>query len=558
MPRPAPPRRPVPAFLGRALFTALLALGGLGLGCAETPQVAPSDDEGFGGYDSTPPGGGGAADGTGDGTGNGGGDEPACLLHDCASDAECAACGEGRTHCRVAEHRCVACDEGGCPEGQTCSSFGNCVPAGVTCPTDAHGDPTITCTTSADCVACDPMHQVCDTGLGKCVACTSGDTSACLASDLCLNDMCSAKCPASCTVDNDCGQCGTPPHLAHACNAHKCAECSPTYACPAGKSCSPQGVCVELCGKDGKGTCDSDADCDHCGANATTCHKPLNASGSCGPAAAGCSDLGNGALALGAPWDQVTNTCSNDGDCDGVGVKYDIGKALRDLTGLDAIKDAEVDYGMNVCASVTVGIGGKDVSCGVCVPCKVDSDCKPIDIDKLAGEAFGPVGSIAAKLLLNQVFGDNPHEVQFYCQAVAGGYGVCAPCPGLIYACGVDSGGGGGGGGGGSCDHDTCTMGGALSEGCDSCAQSVCAADSYCCQTQWDQTCVSEVAKYCGQACGGGGGAGCAHDECSAGDKLDAGCSDCATQVCGQDSFCCSSSWDDTCVNEAKQACGCN
>ena len=57
------------------------------------------------------------------------------------------------------------------------------------------------------------------------------------------------------------------------------------------------------------------------------------------PAASGCSDLGPGALALGDPWDQFTNACSNDGDCAGVGVSYDIGKALRDLTGLDAIQD---------------------------------------------------------------------------------------------------------------------------------------------------------------------------------------------------------------------------
>jgi hypothetical protein len=547
-----------PTFAALRGLRAALGAGLVGLvvaaGCGPSTMVDATDgSEGPGGYDSAPvnPG-----DDGSDGDGNGG-DTGACLLHDCSSDAECATCADGRNLCLVAEHRCVACDKGGCPDGQSCSSWGNCVPDGVTCPTDVHGDPTITCAASADCVACDPMHQVCDTVTGKCVACTANDSSACLASDLCVDGKCAAKCPAACATDNDCAQCGSPGHLAHACNAHKCAECSPTYACPAGKSCSPQGVCAELCGSDGKGTCDSDADCSHCGGNNAVCHKPLNNSGTCGPAAAGCSDLGDGALALGDPWDQYTNTCSNDGDCAGVGVQYDIGKALRDLTGFGSIQDATVEYGMNVCAAITIGAGDQQVSCGVCVPCREDADCKSIDIDALAADAFGPIGSIAAKLLLGQVFGDNPHEVHFYCQSVAGDYGVCAPCPGIFYDCGVGGDPGGGDPGGGTCDHDVCEMGAALSASCDGCTDALCAADSYCCAQQWDSQCVSEVAQYCQQSCDGGGGAGCTHDVCEVGDKLDASCSGCAQSVCAQDGYCCDTSWDATCVSEAESACGC-
>ncbi len=548
---PAPPaaRRRLRALLGAALVGLVTALG-----CSPSALVSPSGGaEGPGGWDSAP-------NNPGDDGSDGQGVDPngaACLLHDCDDDAQCASCSDGRNHCLVAEHRCVACEEGGCAPGESCSPYGNCVPDGVTCPTDAHGDPTIPCTTSADCVACDPMHQVCDAAVGKCVACTATDASACLASDLCLADQCAAKCPAACTTDNDCGQCGSPGHLVHACNSHQCAECSATYACAAGKSCSPQGVCVELCGADGKGSCASDSDCAHCGGSASVCHKPLNGSGSCGPAASGCSDLGQGALALGDPWDQYTNTCSNDGDCAGVGVKYDVGKALRDLTGFDAIQDATVDYGMNVCAAITIGAGDQQVSCGVCVPCRVDSDCKPIDVDKVASDALGPIGSIAAKLLLSQVFGDGAHEVHFYCQAVAADYGVCTPCPGVFYACGV-GGSAPGGAGGGSCDHDVCDMGAALGASCDACTAAVCGADSYCCSDQWDATCVSEVGAYCPQACGGAGGPDpCSHDECSAGDKLAPSCSDCASTVCGQDAYCCDTAWDATCASEAESSCGC-
>jgi hypothetical protein len=502
------------------------------------------------------------------------GGELACILHNCQSDAECGACSGGRHTCELAQHRCVACDAmtgNGCPQGETCSSYGNCVPAGLTCTTDAHGVPQITCSSSADCAACDPMHQVCDTATGACVACTSQDTSACMSTDICVNDRCDAKCPGSCTSDNDCGQCGAPGHEAHACTAHHCAECSATYACPSGKTCSPQGVCVTKCGSNGAGVCDSDADCSACGGSATTCHKPLNGPGKCGPSAAGCSDLGNGVAVLPDPWSQVTNLCSNDGDCSGVGIDYNVGKMLRDLTGIQEIHDADLRYGMNVCANVTVGIGGKDISCGVCVPCRVDTDCKDIAVDDIAGQALGNIGKVATDLLMDQIFGPNDHTIHMYCEPVAGGYGVCAPCPGLLTSCGIGKqdtqngeGGGGAGGGGnggtGTCDHDACTSGSALDASCDTCAASVCPIDGYCCSTTWDATCIDEANQYCNSQCaqggtGGGGGGNNCHDECTPGAGMDAACTGCTQSVCANDAYCCSTSWDATCVKEADQYC---
>ncbi len=489
-----------------------------------------------------------------------------CLLHTCDNDAECAGCSEGRTTCNVIEHRCVACDAAtgsGCPDGQACSSFGNCVPEGLTCPTDEHGTPVISCTTSADCAACDPMHRVCDPAAGACVACTASDTSECQPSDICVDGACSSKCPGSCSVDNDCAQCGAPGHEAHACNAHECAQCSPTYACPAGKTCTPQGICAAQCGTDGAGACTSDSDCSACGADATSCHKAVNAAvGTCGIAAAGCADLGNGVAVLPDPWDDVTNLCSNDQNCAGVGATFNVGEMLRDVTGLNDINDANIFYPMASCASVSVGIGGNDVSCGVCVPCQVDDDCMDIDIDALASDLFGGLGGAATAFLLDQIFGPSDHTVHMYCEQVAGGYGVCAPCPGLLYECGVGGGSEGGGGGGGeSCSHGTCETGGPLAGSCDECANAVCQVDSYCCDTAWDGQCVSEVATFCGQTCGsssGGGGSGGAvcHSECSEGDALDASCSSCASTVCAADSYCCNNSWDNVCVNEAEQMCG--
>lgn len=177
-------------FAFSATLSALLAGA-----CATGTKV---NDEGTGGDGSNP-----------DPTGS----SEVCRLHSCDSDGECGGCTEGKTRCLTAEHRCVACDpdSGGCAEGEYCSEFGACVPTGQTCDADESGKPTISCGSSVDCVACDSLHQVCDTASGSCVTCTDEDTSACATA---------------------------------ACNSHRCAECSPTVECPAGNTCSPAGVCV--------------------------------------------------------------------------------------------------------------------------------------------------------------------------------------------------------------------------------------------------------------------------------------------------------------------------
>jgi len=73
------------------------------------------------------------------------------------------------------------------------------------------------------------------------------------------------------------------------------------------------------------------------------------------------------------------------------------------------------------------------------------------------------------------------------------------------------------------------------------------------------QTCALPISN--GQTCDGtgqcqGGGNTCAHDICVTGDVLDPSCDPCAGQICGQDSYCCSSAWDDICVGEVGSICG--
>jgi hypothetical protein len=492
-----------------------------------------------------------------------------CLMNNCRSDAECGGCIDNRVTCLLEENRCVACDPNtgaGCPEGETCTGYGICAPTGQTCVTDDRGEPQVGCMQDKDCAACDPMHQVCSEG--RCQGCTESNTVHCLNSDVCVDGACSAKCPDSCSSDADCGECGRGGNDAHACNDHKCSECSETVPCADGKSCQA-GSCVAGCGVGGPepGACASDADCVNCGERSSggfSCHMPLNDDhGTCVAEAQGCSDLGDGVAVLPEPWSDITNLCSNDADCSGVGIAFNVGELIRDAIGDDSIdlgfteieiNDAIIDYDMNRCADVELT---GELSCGVCVPCKVDNDCQPIGLDPLMADLFksDPLASMAAAFLLDFLFGDNAnHDINFYCQDVAAGYGVCAPCSNPFQACGQNQ---ASSGGNGSCDHSPCAQGDALGSSCSSCVADICADDPYCCDTAWDAQCVSAVPAYCGAgACVGDGAGSCSHSECGAGGPLDSSCSNCAQTVCLADPYCCDTEWDSICVEMVPEYCG--
>ena len=66
---------------------------------------------------------------------------------------------------------------------------------------------------------------------------------------------------------------------------------------------------------------------------------------------------------------------------------------------------------------------------------------------------------------------------------------------------------------------------------------------------------MTEVASVCGQSCSGSGSGTCTHSECSTGTKLKKGCNTCVTAVCAKDSYCCSTDWDATCVSEVATYC---
>ncbi|HXV74774.1 MAG TPA: right-handed parallel beta-helix repeat-containing protein [Candidatus Polarisedimenticolaceae bacterium] len=112
-----------------------------------------------------------------------------------------------------------------------------------------------------------------------------------------------------------------------------------------------------------------------------------------------------------------------------------------------------------------------------------------------------------------------------------------------------------------SCSHDLCTVGPVLAPDCSPCARQICAADPYCCDTEWDLQCVAEVQTICGSlTCAANAGA-CAHPQCTPGVALTAGCdspplpSSCVAAVCALDGYCCSTEWDEVCVHEVPLIC---
>ncbi len=489
-----------------------------------------------------------------------------CLLNNCTKDQHCTDCSDGRNTCLVAENRCVACNPNtgdGCSAGETCTGWGLCAPTTLTCPTDAAtNEPKVVCVTSADCKACSPVFQVCDPDSHKCVNCTSTNTSYCSQSDYCKASKCSPKCPGTCDTNADCDFCGPPENPLHACNKHKCAECSDSYPCPAGLICLANGSCYPPCGIPGpvQGTCSTDEDCMYCGdpklPGTYVCNTPVNdpLHGSCQPPAEGCEDLGKGVAVLPEPWSDYTQLCSSDENCANVGATINLGKVIRDVAGVDEVAgikigDANVSYAMSECAEIKIT---ENINCGVCVPCNEDSDCAPIALDSLIPKLFpeDALAQIAGILLIDMLWGDNPdHDLNFYCQPVALGYGVCAPCGNPTQPCGKtepDP-------GTGDCSHKECETGGPLSTDCSVCVKNVCSYDAYCCTTAWDEQCVAEVDEYCATPCDGSGG--CATDICTTeAPAQDPSCGECVAAVCEADAFCCnktSGAWDAVCIEAA-------
>ncbi len=83
------------------------------------------------------------------------------------------------------------------------------------------------------------------------------------------------------------------------------------------------------------------------------------------------------------------------------------------------------------------------------------------------------------------------------------------------------------------------------------CCETVCAGDAFCCDTEWDNLCVEDAFLLCGN-CGGLDAGSCYVANGTP------GCSDedCCTLVCADDPFCCNTQWDSLCAGSAFLLCG--
>lgn len=85
----------------------------------------------------------------------------------------------------------------------------------------------------------------------------------------------------------------------------------------------------------------------------------------------------------------------------------------------------------------------------------------------------------------------------------------------------------------------------------------VCAQDAFCCDTDWDGLCVTNVETLGCGSCSGGGGPCPGSGDCYV-DNGTPGCDDaaCCNAVCAADAFCCDDNWDQLCADAAPGLCG--
>ncbi len=427
-------------------------------------------------------------------------------------------------------------------DGNLCNGTLQC--AGGVCAVDPAT--VITCPATGNaCVAaiCEPASGICGgVDLPDGIPCDDGDP--CTAPDACLGGACAggpdvctgpycgdAVCDGdescmNCVVD--CGECPT------VCGDNFCAETESCETCP-----GDCGACPPPCGD---GDCADDEDCHICPLDCGLCPQDcgdgacgqgedcLSCPGDCGPCPLECGD---GICSE----DETCASCPLDcGACEGDCCLPDGTPGCADAAITDCVCEADafcclVEWD-DLCVAEVEDLGCGD--CGGAVDCG-DDLCAETESCETCPADCGPC----------------PTDC---------GNGVCddgEDCLGCSKDCGECS---------GDCcaANDTPGCADAVLSGC------VCDHDPYCCQVEWDATCVGEVEEFgcgdCGVApfCGDGvcmGGETCelCPEDCGA--CADGACCEpngtpgCDNPeimacVCAQDPYCCATAWDQLCANE--------
>jgi hypothetical protein len=190
------------------------------------------------------------------------------------------------------------------------------------------------------------------------------------------------------------------------------------------------------------------------------------------------------------------------------------------------------------------GLGCLDPGIEACV-CSIDPYCCEVEWDDqcaaqveeygCASCGGGPPPPPAPATCAGYCGGQAPSGC--WCDDECAAYGDC--CEDICYECGDVL---------ASCGPQDCFTATGL-PGCDDwqCEDCTCSLDDYCCTTAWDETCVDMATAECGQACGlDGPPLACSipHDTPGCGNGP------CESCVCSADDYCCTTAWDETCVEE--------
>ena len=175
--------------------------------------------------------------------------------------------------------------------------------------------------------------------------------------------------------------------------------------------------------------------------------------------------------------------------------------------------------------------------------CAIDAFCCASAWDEIcAGEAEGLCGGAPTEAccLIGDCF-DMPAATCSTLGGVPQGFGT---------SCAVE-----GCGGSGACPGTGSCFVSNGTPGCDDeeCCNTVCAIDPFCCDVTWDGICAQEANDLCG-----GGGDACPGEGSCFENNGTPGCEDetCCETVCAIDSFCCNFFWDQICADEAAELCG--
>ena len=99
--------------------------------------------------------------------------------------------------------------------------------------------------------------------------------------------------------------------------------------------------------------------------------------------------------------------------------------------------------------------------------------------------------------------------------------------------------------------HDPCVAGCALDPQTDVCAAAVCDTDPACCTSAWDEDCIEGAKTACELEC-----EDCSHGVCQVGFALADDCNSCTAAICATDPFCCDTLWSGECVAKVESVCG--